>query len=206
MQIEIEVMDAGISYQGAPAVFSNVTATFAAGQVTALVGPSGSGKTSLLAAIAGMIPLTRGSVTYVSHMQRQGPQRDKVVWIPQGNNALGPRSALDNVLIGPLSNGASPRDATALSLRALDSVGLLRKANEPANTLSGGELQRVGFARALASQRPVILADEPSSSLDAANTEQLAGLLTQLSTDATIIVATHDPVLMDAADETVRLR
>lgn len=204
--MRVVVEGAALSYGGEHPVFAGIDADFEEGRITALVGPSGSGKTSLLSAIAGITRLTAGTVSYVDGEGQRPPARADIVWVPQGSNAIGSRSAVDNVMIGSLSNGIRPTDARELALAALADVGLEGRAHSPANTLSGGELQRVGFARALASRRPVILADEPSSSLDAQNTEQLAALLRGLSTEAVVIVATHDPLLMDASDEIVRLR
>lgn len=204
--MRIVVERAALSYGGEHPVFADVDASFDEGRITALVGPSGSGKTSLLSAIAGITRLSAGTVSYVDGGDHRPPAREDIVWVPQGSNAIGSRSAIDNVMIGPLSNGIRPADARELALAALAGVGLEQRAHSPANKLSGGELQRVGFARALASRRPVILADEPSSSLDAQNTEQLAELLRDLSTEAIVIVATHDPLLMEAADDIVRLR
>lgn len=204
--MRIVVEGATLSYGGEPAVFADIDASFEEGKITALVGPSGSGKTSLLSAIAGVTRLSAGTVSYLDGERRRQPAREDIVWVPQGSNAIGSRSAMDNVMIGPLSNGASPVEARDRALSALRSVGLEQRAQYPANTLSGGEVQRVAFARAIASGRAVILADEPSSSLDAHNTEQIAELLRRLSTEATVIVATHDPLLMDAADDVVRLR
>ncbi|MFB7888189.1 ATP-binding cassette domain-containing protein [Cellulosimicrobium cellulans] len=97
-------------------------------------------------------------------------------------------------------------EARETARAALDQVGLADRAGEQARRLSGGELQRVALARALASGKELILADEPSANLDAANTELVARILAGLVSHATIVVATHDPVLVAAADATVPLR
>lgn len=127
-------------------------------------------------------------------------------WVAQTPNMLLSRTVLDNVLLGPLSAGHTSERALVLARCALENVGLAERQHAPARNLSGGEAQRVGIARALASERPLILADEPSAGLDAANTEHLADVLRVLAATATIIIATHDPVLMRATEHVVNLR
>lgn len=205
--VQVDVVDAAVSF-GAATVFSDFSACFAAAQVTALVGPSGSGKSTLLAAMSGYQSLSAGRVEL-----REGPAGPpsppdpaRVAWVPQGSNALGRRSVLDNVAIAPLSTGAPLGEARDRAVEALEVVGLGELLHRQARRLSGGELQRVALARALASGKDVILADEPSANLDAANTELIAQILDGLSTRATIVVATHDPVLVAAAASAVHLR
>lgn len=197
----------GVSVRfGARTVLDRVTATFVAGQVTALVGPSGSGKSTLLAVLAGYQKCAAGTVTVVTDSAVTGPDAGLIAWVPQGSNALGNRTALDNVMIAPLSEGKDLATARTVAMQALADVGLGGQAWQRARNLSGGELQRVSFARALATTKPFIFADEPSASLDAANTELLGGLLFRLRSRATIIVATHDPILIEAAETVIHLR
>lgn len=203
--MRVIVEDARVRF-GDNVVLDGFSATFEPDTVTALVGPSGSGKSTLLAAIAGYEDLQGGEIWVEEGDHRATPDPSQMAWVPQGNNALSARIALDNVMIGPMAAGASLVQARQTALEALAAVGLKNKAYEPIRILSGGELQRVGFARAIASGRPLILADEPSSSLDAANTETIANLLTRLANRATIIVATHDPILVDAAQAVINLR
>lgn len=205
--MRVVVRDATLSF-GATPVFHDFSATFETGTVTALVGPSGSGKSSLLAAMAGYQPLDSGSIEFVSDTPptRTSPSPSMIAWVPQGSNALGRRTVLDNVLIAPLGGGSDLAEARERALDAIETVGLIDRVHSPARKLSGGELQRLGLARALASGRSVIFADEPSANLDAANTERIAALFDGLSSHATIIVATHDPLLVEAAASAVHLR
>jgi putative ABC transport system ATP-binding protein len=203
--VRIEIADAGIVF-GARVVFSGFSASIRPGEVTALVGPSGSGKSTLLAAMAGYQRLATGRIGYHDGDRVIPPNPELVAWVPQGSNALGTRSALDNVMIAPLSEGQSAAEAREIAASALDDVGLLDRADERVRRLSGGELQRVSFARALATSTPIIFADEPSASLDGANTELLGALLAGLRSRATIVVATHDPILIESAGAVVRLR
>ena len=200
------VADGHLSF-GDRRVLEGIDASFEHSHVTALTGPSGSGKSTLLAVMAGYQRLDSGTVAFVDHLgSSSSPDPAMVAWVPQGANALGTRTALDNVMIGPLAEGQGFACSRAIAERALDDVGLLSRANVRARVLSGGELQRVSFARALATSKPLIFADEPSASLDAANTDVLAELLIGLRSRATIIVATHDPILINAAEAVVALR
>jgi len=204
--MQIDVVDSRLSFDGR-VIFDSFTASFPTGRVTALVGPSGSGKSSLLSAMAGFQKLDSGAIHWSpGDGSRTPPVPTSVSWIPQGSNAIGIRTALDNVLIGPLAEGKSLAQAVETSVSALWEVGLEHAAHRRARTLSGGELQRMCFARALASDKPLIFADEPSSSLDADNTERLAELIHALRARATIVVATHDPLLISAAEYQVHMR
>lgn len=203
--MRIEVVDASISF-GDRRVFDGFDARFEPGCVTALVGPSGSGKSSLLAAMGGYQKLTRGSIQLISETGSAPPTPSLVAWVPQGSNALKARTALDNVCITPLAEGRSLSEARTIAKAALAKVGLSAVEGQIARTLSGGELQRLAFARALAGRKPLMFADEPSASLDETNTRAIARLLADIDTTAIVIVATHDPVLIESADIVVSLR
>lgn len=205
MEIHVE----NVSYRfGEREVLTDFSADIEAGRVTALVGPSGSGKSTLLGGIAGYVKSATGRVTVSAGPQspREAPRPEHIGWVPQGANALSGRTVLDNVTIGVLSRGISLREATGIAQAALEKVSLGDRVGSLARELSGGELQRIAFARALASGRPIILADEPTSSLDAANTQNIVELLYALRSTATVVVATHDPALIDAAERCINLR
>ena len=205
--MQITVVDASIAY-GDVLVFEHLNALIAAHRVTALVGPSGSGKSSLLAAMAGFQRLRSGAIS----IRLDGadvdtsPSPSEIAWAPQGSNSLGARSAVDNVMIAGLSRGLALGTARTEALEVLDLVRLSSRSNQLARTLSGGELQRLALARALAARRGAVFADEPSANLDEANTREVASILRDLSNSATIVVATHDPVLIAAADHVVYVR
>lgn len=222
--MRVDVVDAALRF-GDRTVFEHFTASFPAGQVTALVGPSGSGKSSLLAAMSGYRRLDGGRVELHDDLppedvvgrpaaEPRAPDPSLVAWVPQGSNALGRRSVLDNVTLAPLATGADLSTARDIAVQALAVVGLADRLHATARRLSGGELQRVALARALASGKGLVLADEPSANLDAANTDQIAQVLHDLAsagssgqiTRATVIVATHDPVLVAAAHGAVHMR
>ena len=205
--MRIVVKDLSIAF-GRRTVFSEFSATFESQSVTALVGPSGSGKSSLLAAMAGYQRFKTGSIKYEDPVTGDlvRPSPDLVSWVPQGLNALGARSALDNVMIGGLSRGQTLHEAREAAYALLGQVGLADASERQARLLSGGELQRVAFARALASGKSLIFADEPSANLDESNTLTIAGLLADLSQKATVVVATHDPILVASSERQINLR
>ncbi|HEX4402509.1 MAG TPA: ATP-binding cassette domain-containing protein [Galbitalea sp.] len=205
--MQIEIIDASIAY-GDMIVFEHFTASIAAQRVTALVGPSGSGKSSLLAAMAGFQRLRAGEIFIQldGDTEHSPPLSSEVAWVPQGSNALGARSSIDNVMIAGLSQGISLGAAREEATHALEMVGLGSRSDQLAKTLSGGELQRLALARALAAHKGAVFADEPSANLDEANTREVASILRGLSEKATIVVATHDPFLMAAADDVIYVR
>lgn len=206
MQVSVENVTLAFGHN---VVFEDFSAKFQAGKITALVGPSGSGKSTLLAAMGGFVKLRSGKIRLQKDADSASTlavRPEYIGWIPQGANALGARTVTDNVMIGVLSAGLSLKKSRIKAHEALELVGMNHRKDALARTLSGGELQRVAFARALASQRPLILADEPTSSLDEANTTNIVELLHDLRANATVIVATHDPAVIGAVEEVVHLR
>lgn len=203
MRLVIE--DGAVVFRGRE-VFAGFRGFFPAGTVSALVGPSGSGKSTVLNVLAGAQRLTRGAVSLEIGASRRPPRMDDIAWVTQEAHLLRTRTVLDNTALGALSEGVDLAESRRRATEALDMVGMAEAAQLPARALSGGEKQRVTFARALASSRPIILADEPSASLDAANTRTIARLLAELRSSAIVVVATHDPLIMAAADVLVELR
>lgn len=209
--MRVKVNNVSLAY-GNNTVLADFSAEFNPGKVTALVGPSGSGKSTLLAAMGGFVKPRAGNIQLHENDDHDysGPalnvRPEYIGWIPQGANALGARTVTDNVMIGVLSSGVNLKTAEKRAHESLELVGMTHRSNALARTLSGGELQRIAFARAFASGRPLILADEPTSSLDAANTDNIVDLLHSLRATATVIVATHDPAIINAVEEEVHLR
>lgn len=199
-------------------VVENVTARF--GDVTALenfsceirgdalvalAGPSGSGKTTLLAMLAGALRPTSGRVRFVD---ASGPMTlpPSMAWVSQASNTLPDRTAAENVAIGALARGLTAAEADEEAARWLNELGLSHRSESPARLLSGGEQQRLAFARALAADAELILADEPTANLDEANTRLLVARLRDLARDRCIVVATHDPLVIAECDDTIALR
>lgn len=173
-------------------------------RMTVLAGPSGSGKTSVLGVLAEAIPPAAGQVRYLND--------DGVdvlptwVWISQTATLLQDRSALDNVSVALLARGAALENAFARARAHLTEVGLGHRIDFPARLLSGGEQQRLAFARALASDADIIFADEPTASLDQENAQHICALMKSVAETRIVIAATHDPTIMNAADHLVMLR
>lgn len=157
------------------------------GDCIAVTGPSGAGKSTLLAVIAGLQPVDGGVVT-----RQEGLS---VAWAFQSSPAFTRRTVLDNVALGPLMRGVPPDDAVVRASNAVDQLGLGNVARCPVFKLSGGERQRVAIARALASDADLLLADEPTASLDVRNRELACTALIDASDSGlAVVVATHDPV------------
>lgn len=180
-------------------------AEFRAGEISGLVGPSGSGKSTLLSIIAGLREPDLGTVGLYDGREQRKPNRDDVAWVPQGAYLLPERTVLDNVAVGVLAEGSDLDDAHDRAKRALEQVRLADRATARASVLSGGETQRVALARAMCMTRPIIIADEPTASLDRKAARNVAEVLGQLRQERVIIVATHDPLLIEQCDSLLDL-
>ncbi|WP_275581096.1 ABC transporter ATP-binding protein [Natronosporangium hydrolyticum] len=175
------------------------------GETVAIMGPSGSGKTTLLALLGGLLPVQEGLVAVVTNDQATRPT-DYVAWVLQTVNVLADRTVADNVALGGLSAGQRYADAVETARWWLAEVGLLERGDDPVGVLSGGEIQRVVIARALASARPLVLADEPTGQLDAATTATVLSVLLDGSHGRSVVVVTHDPEVARRCDRALRLR
>jgi ABC-type lipoprotein export system ATPase subunit len=166
-------------------LFSGVDVEFRAGEASVIVGPSGVGKSTLLFVLGGLLPPTTGTVT--------GPASGSCAFVFQGMNGLAARSAIDNASVLAFVDAAERRVAVARAHAELTALGLGDHVGQRANTLSGGELQRLTVARALASDRPLVLADEPTNQLDAANARMVMGRLVEAAGERRcVVIVTHD--------------
>jgi|SRR5436190_16357936 len=178
------------------------------GSLLALTGPSGAGKSSLLWAIAGAVRPVAGEVTVgeTRIADRGTAIRAGVTLIPQGNGLAGVLTAHENVAFPLLATGTAPGEVATRAVAALADVGLAESGDHLVEELSGGQQQRVAVARGLATEAPVLLADEPTSELDHANRGRVLDLLRdQASRGAVVIMATHDPEAAAVCDAEVRL-
>ena len=187
-----------------------------AGEFVAVAGPSGSGKTSLLHLIAGLDEPTTGSVSLdgqeLSHLRearRAAWRLARVGFVFQQFNLVPVLTALENVELPLLFR----RDVTAAErasrvAAAIERVGLASRRDRRPAELSGGERQRVAVARAVAGRPAVVLADEPTASLDHEAGAAVIALMRSLNREAgtTFLYATHDPELLGLADRVLRLR
>ena len=188
--------------------------TVAPGEIVLVDGPSGSGKTTLLLMLGALLEPTAGSVIVDGDDIWAQPERQRPSlrarhfgFVFQDFNLLGALSATENVTLAANLAGITGRDARQRATRALERVGLGHRRDFCPDQLSGGEKQRVAVARALVNSPAVVLADEPTANLDAANGRQVARLLRTLATDdrRAVIVVTHDNRLHDIADRVLWL-
>ena len=183
-----------------------------AGEFVAIMGPSGSGKTTLLSAIGGMNPVSEGQVLVdgidicALSGDRQADFRNSYLgFVFQQHHLLPHLTAQENVLLAAAMNNP---DGTALeaAMAALERVGLRDKAHRLPGELSGGEQARVAIARALMRNPPIVLADEPTGTLDSKTGLQILSLLRQLNDQGhTILMVTHSEEAAGYAGRIVRL-
>ncbi len=175
---------------GGQALFTDLSLTIPAGRTTCLLGPSGCGKSTLLRLLAGAPELTfSGTVRF-----DPTPDKAAVAWMSQNDLLLPWLNLLDNVCLGARLRGElneSTREKARTLIRQAGLAG--HEASRPA-ALSGGMRQRAALLRTLMEERPVILMDEPFSALDALNRMRLQNLAARLTTGATVVLVTHDPL------------
>lgn len=184
------------------------------GEIVSIVGPSGAGKTTLLQIMATLDEPDAGTVqidgTVVSRMKEKelSAFRNKNIgFVFQFHQLLPEFTALENVMIPALIAGVSSKEANDRAMKILDFMGLVDRASHKPNELSGGEKQRVAVARALINDPAVILADEPSGSLDTHSKEDLHQLFFDLRDrlGQTFVIVTHDEGLAKITDRTVHM-
>lgn len=183
-------------------------------EIVSIVGPSGAGKTTLLQIMGTLDKPDAGTVeidgTVVSRMKERelAAFRNKNIgFVFQFHQLLPEFTALENVMIPAFIAGVSSKEANERAVKILDFMGLAGRASHKPNELSGGEKQRVAVARALINNPTVILADEPSGSLDMHNKEELHQLFFDLRDrlGQTFVIVTHDEGLARITDRTVHM-
>jgi ABC-2 type transport system ATP-binding protein len=175
----------GYRYRRARAALSDVS--WVPGRRAALLGPNGAGKTTLFGVSSGALRSAGGSVLVGGQPVRPG----RVAWMPQAIQALPALRCQEQVALAGWLNGLGRSAAWAAATEALAAVDLEDRADEPARSLSGGQLRRLGVAEVLVAQPSVLLLDEPTVGLDPLQRDQLRTLIAGLGDRCQVIVATH---------------
>ena len=189
-------------------VLKNVNLKINKGELVSLSGPSGSGKSTLLHIMALLDQPTSGEIFFKKKSFTKSNDNEKdlvrkkgISIIYQQNNLLNDFTALENVLIPLVNNGFSLKEATKKANKTLSLVNLSKRLNHFPSELSGGEQQRVAVARALITEPDLILADEPTGSLDRKTANEIFSLFLKLkSKNRAILYATHNRELSNRAD------
>ena len=199
---------------GSLQVLKGISLNIDRGEVVSITGPSGAGKTTLLQIMGSLDRPNGGKVLYdgqditkMSEKEISAFRNKHIGFVFQFHQLLPEFTALENITIPMLIAGQGMRQANARAKELLDLLGLAERADHKPAELSGGEKQRIAVARALANQPDVILADEPSGSLDTKNKEELHKLFFSLRDQLgqTFVIVTHDESLAAMTDRTIRL-
>lgn len=198
-------------------VLDNLDFFISVGELVALMGPSGSGKSTLLNIVGGLLEADDGYVELDGYrygekkpIQLDSLRRNKIGWIFQNSNLLEHLNVQDNVAFGLTLSGFSIKEARIKACAAIEQVGLIDRIAFYPQQLSGGQSQRVSIARAIAGDKTLLLADEPTGNLDSENGKALLRLFQSLCHDTSspisLLMVTHDPVLASMADRILLLR
>lgn len=210
----IEVKDIHKSF-GNLHVLQGVSLTINSGEIVSIIGKSGAGKTTLLQIIGTLDRPDSGSVTIggidvlrLGEKELAAFRNTHIGFIFQFHQLLPEFTALENVMMPALIHRDNSRDARMRAEQLLTDLGLAGRLSHKPNELSGGERQRVAAARAMMMNPDVILADEPSGSLDETNKRELHALLQHMRTKfgQTIVIVTHDKELAAISDRIIELK
>ncbi len=205
MAARVEIQNVTVMYPNGVRALDDVTLTVEPGEFVFLVGPTGHGKSTLLKLLNREEIPTRGRVLVSGwdvaalSPRRVAYLRRRVAMVFQDFRLLPNRTAWENITFALRVTGKSHRVALRRAPEALAQVGLLDKADDYPPELSAGEQQRLAIARAAAAQPELLIADEPTGSLDPHSSAQVLRLLADINADGTtVIVATHDPVIVNS--------
>lgn len=212
MQLTATGLEHRFTHAAAPAVrLDRLTAR--SGELLAVAGPSGSGKTTLLYLLSGLLKPATGTVTWdrlnlanLSETARDRWRRRHAGFIFQNFHLVAEMTPLQNVTIAAYFGGWSASQYSEHAAALLERLGIPAEAR-PARTFSRGEQQRIAIARALLFDPPILFADEPTASLDAASAEVCATQLLSLARNdgKSVLVVSHDPAVTSIADRVIRL-
>jgi len=213
----IRVIDVHKNYQMGNVVVEalrGVSLHIAKGEFVAIMGPSGCGKSTLLNLVAGLDSPSEGTISVggedVTDLNEDGLarfRRKHIGIVFQFFNLLEGMSVLENVTLPSIIAGSSRKAAEARAKDLLDLLGISEKTSKLPGVLSGGQRQRLSIARALANEPTLLLADEPTGSLDSTGGAEILELLRRLRANGqTIVLVTHGDAVAEAADRIVRMR
>jgi len=195
-------------------ILRDVDASVPAGEIVIVTGPSGSGKTTLLTLVGALRAAQEGSVRVLGEELRGAGARtlervrSRIGFVFQSHNLVEALTALENVELGlRVQRQRSRREIRRQATEMLEAVGLAAQLHQRPDSLSGGQRQRVAIARALAAQPALLLADEPTASLDRASGREVVERMQALARErgATILLVTHDNRVLDVADRILHL-
>ena len=189
-------------------VLNNLSFNFKKGNIYSIVGPSGSGKSTLLNILSlidqptsGQIKLESNEIKFEEKSKNDLIRANKIGIIYQQNNLLNDFTAVENVYLANLTINKNKKKAFENSKKILNRIGLSNRLNHYPSQLSGGELQRVAIARALVNNPDILLADEPTGSLDTETAKQVFNAIrSQKNSNRLIIFATHNRFFANKAD------
>ena len=195
-------------------VLKGVSLTVNKGEILSITGPSGAGKTTLLQIMGSLDRPDQGSVLYdgidittMTEKELAAFRNSHIGFVFQFHQLLPEFTAMENIMIPMLIAGQGMNESRNRAMELLGILGLTDRAGHKPSELSGGEKQRIAVARALANKPDVILADEPSGSLDSKNKEELHKLFFHLrdTMGQTIVTVTHDESLSELADRRINI-
>ncbi len=194
-------------------VLNKINFSFKAGKIYSLMGPSGSGKSTLLNLLSlidtpssGSLRISNNSINYSSKSYNDKLRANKIGIIYQDNNLLSDFTTIENIYFARLSIDENKNKALIDAKKLIRNLGLSNRENHLASELSGGEMQRVAIARALINSPEIILADEPTGSLDHKNAKEVFKILLKLKNKKRLIIfATHNRFFANMADCKIEL-
>ena len=197
---------------GSRIIFSDLNLNFQSGMVYALIGDSGCGKTTLLNMLAKLETFDKGEIVYkgksLTSLKNEEFYRNELGYLFQNFGLLESQTIRENLELGMIGKKKNKKqEKERLLLQALQTVRLdYLSLNQKIYELSGGEAQRVALAKIILKNPPLILADEPTASLDPKNSKEIMEILLELrNANRTIIIATHNPSIWKMADQVIRL-
>lgn len=191
------------TFPGRDHLIASATLTLHPGESAAVMAPSGTGKTTLLEIAGGLRQPDSGSVRFDGHPV--GSEQVRVAWVRQSTDLLRRRSVEDNVALPLLAAGTAREMALRAAREELTQVGLHNCWSRQVKDISGGEAQRTAIARAAVAPPDILLADEPTASLDRDNATLVATALVSQFPSAVVLIATHDPAVAHAAQRVLTL-